>query len=95
MKENDFVKVRKMSKTHEWNTVFGVLFTGLSGELVSIINHTHSNSKSYFVRFASKQNMYDNILVMFNEKELKLMAGYPLCKNISEPKNRTVKGLAE
>lgn len=83
MKEKDIVKVRKMSKKHKWKTAFGVLFTGLSGELLSIIDHI-DNSQTYFVNF--KASEYDNHNVFFHKEELKLIKEFPICKNISEPK---------
>lgn len=89
MKEGDIVKIRKMSKKHKWNTAFGVLFTGLSGELTGIVNH-HDQTQSYFVRF--KASEYDNLLVIFFKEELKLITEYPICKNITEPKRKPTKG---
>jgi len=84
MKEKDTVKVNKMPKNHIWRTSFGVLFTGLSGELKAIVHHV-DNTRTYLVNFTASE--YDSILVMFNEEELKLIVEFPICKNILEPKN--------
>jgi len=83
MKIGDFVKVRKMRKSHKWNNSFGVLFTGLIGKIEA--DHEAYDGRCLFVCFEGEVGTGQSS--HFYEKELKLEFENPICKNMKPLKN--------
>ena len=86
MKIGDFVKVKKMRKGYIWYNSFGVLFTGLKGEVEAV--NSWQGKITVFVTFSAKNG---HQMCHFWEDELKFLFEKPVCKNILEPKQKPVK----
>ena len=82
MKKGDYVKIKKMKKTHVWYEPFGVLFTGLQGKLEGITHH--KDSVSYFVTFTAKRGLIQ--MSHFAKSEIKLIYECPVCEDMEQPK---------
>ena len=83
MKIGDFVKVRKMKKSHKWNDSFGVLFTGLIGKIEN--DRQAYDGRNLFVTFEGERGTGQ--MNHFHEKELKLVFEEPVCKDMKPLKN--------